>query len=102
MCVISVSGSSHHDSQAVRAPECAARRAGGKGAGEELKFCSSLGQRMLSEVPKVPSSSSQQHVYVSPCMSVFVFVYMWVDIHKSIQVCISTISVSTCKFLCVA
>ena len=47
VCVISVLGSSYHDSQAVRAPECAAQRAGGKGAGKELEFCSTLGQRML-------------------------------------------------------
>lgn len=30
VCVIGMSGSSHCDSQAVRAPECAAQRAGGR------------------------------------------------------------------------
>ena len=52
VCVISVLGSSHHDSQAVRALECAAQRAGGKEAGEELEFCSKLGQnRAISKKP---------------------------------------------------
>lgn len=71
VCVISVLGSSYHDSQAVRAPECAAQRAGGKGAGKELEFCSTLGQRMLSVVPKGPSPS-QWHMYVPPCMNICV------------------------------
>lgn len=57
VCVISVLGSSYHDSQAVRAPECAAQRAGGKGDGEELEFCSTFGQSMFSVVPKQPSPS---------------------------------------------
>lgn len=70
VCVISVSGSSHHDSQAVRAPECAAHRAGGKEAGKELEFCSKLGQNMLFVIPKGPSSSQCVNVCVCLCTHV--------------------------------
>lgn len=81
VCVISVLGSSHHDSQAVRALECAAQRAGGKEAGEELEFCSKLGQNMLSLVPKGPPSSPFC-VYMPPCMNVCVCVCLHVCRHR--------------------